>query len=77
MTDGGLKNGKLTVAKERMEKEDGSLAKHSTNCNKRIDWENPRVLGIENRMRQRKLREEIESLEICITKRKYGTVSSL
>ena len=62
-----IKNGKLTAAKE-MGKEDGGLAKHSTDCNKEIHWENTRVLGIENRLRQRKVREGIESLRTYITK---------
>ena len=43
-----IKNGKLG-------KDDGGLAKYITDCNKGIDWENTRVVGIENRLRQRKV----------------------
>ena len=62
LTNEDIKNGKLTAAKERMGKEDGGLARHSVECTRGIDWENARILGIENRLRQRNVREGIESL---------------
>ena len=45
-----------------MGKEDGGLARHSIECTRGIDWENARIIGAENRLRQRKVREGIESL---------------
>ena len=62
LTNEDIKNGKLTAAKERMEKEGGGLARHSVECTRGIDQENERILGVENGLRQRKVREGIESL---------------
>ena len=70
LTNEDIQNGKLTAAKGRMGKEDGGLAKHSTDCDKGIDWENTRVLGILNKFRQRKVREGIESLRNIHNKKK-------
>ena len=52
------------VAKERIGKEDGGLARHSVECTKGIDWENTRVLKSEHRVEQRKVIEGIESLSV-------------
>jgi hypothetical protein len=46
-----INNRRLTTAKERMGIEDGGLARHSVDCKKEIDWENTRILGVENRLR--------------------------
>ena len=70
LTNEDIKNGKLMAAKERMGKEDGGLAKHSTDWNKGIDWENTWVLGIENRLSQGKVREGTESLRNIHNKKK-------
>jgi hypothetical protein len=64
LTNEDINNGRLTTAKERMGKEDGGLARHSVDCKKEIDWENTRILGVENRLRQRKVREGIEIMKI-------------
>ena len=56
-----VSNGRLTTAEERMGKEDGGLARYSVDCEKGIDWENAQVLGVENRLRQRILREQIKT----------------
>ena len=53
-----------------MGKEDGGLARHSVDCKEGIDWENARVIGVENRLRQRKVREGIESLRRFHNKKK-------
>ena len=45
-----------------MGKQDGGLAKHNVECRRGIDWENTPVPGVENRLRQRKVRKGIESL---------------
>ena len=63
-TNGGVRNGRIVVAKERMGKEDGGLARHSVECTEGIDWENTRVLKSEHRVRQRKVIEGIESLSV-------------
>ena len=37
LTNEDLKNGKLAVAKGRMEKDDGGLARHSVECVSEVD----------------------------------------
>ena len=49
LTNEDIKNGKLTAAKEGMGIEDAGLARHSVECTRGIDWENARILGVENR----------------------------
>ena len=46
-----------------MGKEDGRLARHSVDCLKGVDWENTRVVANESGLRQRKVKEGIESLK--------------
>ena len=62
LTGEDIKNGKLESAEERMGKEDGGLARHSVDCESGIDWEKARVITTENGLKQRKVREGIESL---------------
>ncbi len=69
-TNEDVSNGRLTAAEERMEKEDGGLARHSVDCEKGTDWENARVLGVENRLRQRKSKKELNHLQQCTAERK-------
>ncbi len=69
-TNEDVSNGRLKAAEERMGKEDGGLARHSVDCEKGIDWENARVLGVENRLRQRKVKEGIESLRAMHSRKK-------
>ena len=54
-TNGVVRNGWIVVAKERMGKEDGGLARHSVECTEGIDWENTRVLKSEHRVDNGKL----------------------
>ncbi len=53
-----------------MRKEDGGLARYSIDCKKGIDWEKARAQGVENRLRQRKVREGIESLRAMHSRKK-------
>ena len=62
LTNEDIKNGKLTAANERMKKEDGGLARHSVDCLSGVDWEKTRVVTNESGLRQRKVKEGIESL---------------
>ena len=70
LTNEDIKNGKLTAAKERMGKEGGGLDRHSVECTRGIDWENARIVGVENRLRQRQVREGIESLRTIHNRKK-------
>ena len=44
-----------------MSKEDGSIARHSTQCSQGIDWKKSKVVVTERNTKQRKVREGIES----------------
>lgn len=57
-----MENERLTKAQERMEKEGVGLAKHGVECTDGIDWVNTRTQGNESRLRDRNVREGIESL---------------
>lgn len=50
------------MAKERMGKEDGGLARHSVDCLSGVDWESMSVAAKECGLRQRRVKEGIESL---------------
>ena len=76
LTNEDIKNGRLMTAKERMGKEDGGLARHSVDCAKGIDCENTRILGNENRLRQRKVREWTESLRAIHSRKKVHVLNS-
>ena len=62
MTKNDIADGNIESAQKRMGMEDGGLAKHSTECNKEVDWEKSRVASIERDTREWKIRESIESL---------------
>ena len=62
LTNEDIKKGKLAAANERMGKEDGGLARHSVDCLSGVDWESTRVVANESDLRQRKVKEGIESL---------------
>ena len=62
MTNEDIRNGRFHAAEERMEKEDGWLARHSVSCESGIDWDEARIVACEYGLRQRKAREGIESL---------------
>ena len=61
LTNEDIKNEKLVAANE-LGKQDGGLARHSVVCLSEIDWENTRVVANESGLRQRKVKEGIESL---------------
>ena len=63
LTGEDIKNGKLESAEERMGTEDGGLARHSADCESGIDREKVRVITTKNGLKQRKVREETESLK--------------
>ena len=63
LTNEDIKYGKLAAANERMGKENGGLARHSVDCLSRVDWENTRDVAHESGLRQRKVKEGIESLK--------------
>ena len=62
LTQEDLKNGNTDGATKRMNEGDGGLAKHSTTCQHQIDWENAKIVGKEQRWRQRTYLEGIETL---------------
>lgn len=62
LTNEDIENGDLAMAKERMGKEDGGLARHSVDCLSGIDWESMSVAAKECGLRQRRVKEGIESL---------------
>ena len=62
LTNEDLRNGELAEVNERIREEDGGLGRHSVECLSGIDWENTRVVMNECRLRQRKVKEGIESL---------------
>ena len=51
----------LNQPKTRMGKEDGGIARHSTQCSKDIDWKKSKVICTEKGFKQRKVREGVES----------------
>ena len=51
----------IESAEVRMGKEDGGFTKHSTQCSKEIDWKNSKIKTTERILKQRKVREGIES----------------
>ena len=57
-----IEAGNIEKANERMNANDGGLAKHASLCTSGIDWENAKVIGRESRWSQRKYLEGIESL---------------
>ena len=55
----------LAAANERIGKEDWKLARHSVKCLSEADWENTKVATNECGLRQRKVKEEIDSSMHC------------
>ncbi len=62
LTKEDIENGRVAAANERMGKEDGGLARHSVNCLSEVDWKNTSIVTKECSLRQRKVKEGIESL---------------
>ena len=63
LTKRDIENGDLESATERMNTGDGGLAKHSTECEKEIDWENAKIVGKENNKTKRKMLEGVETVK--------------
>ena len=62
LTMADVESGKTEAAEKRMNTGDGGLARHAVACKSGISWENAKIVGREQRWRQRKLLEGIESL---------------
>ena len=62
LTKADVELGKKEAAEKRMNTGDGGLARHAVACESGISWENAKIVGREQRWRQRKLLEGIESL---------------
>ena len=60
-----------------MGKEDGVLARHSVECTGNIDWEGAKIVGRETGLRQRKVREGIESLRNDTMEWDFSTIKQL
>ena len=61
LTKKDLEEGNNESAENRMGKEDGGLARHSTQCSMGIDWKKSKIITTEGKIKQRKIREGIES----------------
>ena len=61
LTKKDFKEGNFDSAENRMGIEDGGIARHSTQCSQGINWKKSKVLTTEKRVKQRKVREGIES----------------
>ena len=63
-----LHKGNTLSAEKRMGKEDGGLARHTTECQSDVDWGNAEIVARERGLKQRKILEGIQSLR----QRYYG-----
>ena len=61
LTKEDVASDRLDSAERRMEKEDGGLARHSTECNEEINWKEAMIVNSEKKMRQSKALEGIAS----------------
>ena len=61
LTKKDLEEGKIESAENRMGKEDGGIARHSTQCSQSVDWKKSKIIATETGWKQRKVREGIES----------------
>ena len=57
-----LHKGNTISAEKRMRKEDGGLARHTTECQSDVDWGNAEIVARERELKQRKVLQGIESL---------------
>ena len=62
LTKTDVELGKKEAAEKRMNTGDGGLARHAVACESGINWDEAKIVGREQRWRQRKLLEGIESL---------------
>ena len=63
LTNDDINNGNMERATERMNTGDGGLAKHSTTCDKQINWTEAKIVGRETKTAQRKFLEGIMTLK--------------
>jgi hypothetical protein len=63
LTNADIAAGNIERATERMNEQDGGLAKHSTECGEGINWEGSRIMGRENGRTQRKMLEGVETIK--------------
>ena len=61
LTKKDIEDGNIESAEIRMGKEDGGIARHSTQCSKDINWKKSKVIFTEKGSKQRKVREGAES----------------
>ena len=64
LTKKDIEDGNIESAEIRMGKEDGGIARHSTQCSKDIDWKKSKVICTEKGFKQRKGREGVESKKL-------------
>ena len=58
-----IEEGNTERAEQRMNENDGGLARHSTVCQQEIDWEGARIIGREKGWTQRKMLEGVETVK--------------
>jgi len=63
LTENDLAKGDKEMAEKRMNSGDGGLAKHSSICEKSVNWEDARIIGRERHTSKRKYLEGIETLK--------------
>ena len=70
-TKRNIEDGEIESVEVRMGKEDGGLAKHSTQCTQGIDWKNSKVIITEGIWKQRNVREGIKSENLSWKEKKH------
>ena len=63
LTENDLAKGDKETAEKRMNSGDGGLAKHSSMCEKSVNWEDAKIIGREKHTSKRKYLEGIETLK--------------
>ena len=63
LTHDDITAGNMDRATNRMNDNDGGLAKHSTECAEGIDWEGSKIIGREEGRVQRKMLEGVETIK--------------
>ena len=63
LTKRDIEEGNTVRAEQRMNENDGGLARHSTVCQQGIDWERARIIGREKGWTQRKMLEGVETVK--------------
>ena len=63
LTKKDMEEGNTERAEQRMNENDGGLARHSTVCQEGIDWEHAKIIGREKGWTQRKMLEGVETVK--------------